>query len=100
MCLKVGVSIINSDCYWLVRNGGTASCNTQCNNNYQNIAQGNGGNGIPNPLQTFFFMCSDGTYADQSNAISISLDGETIDPALVVASNNGAMTVSTCSRNS
>ena len=97
LCLKVGVSIISSGCYWLVRDQtSTASCSNQCNTNLWNIASNNGGNNIPPGINAYFFMCIDNGIGELTNAISISFDGNTIDPAPVVASNNGAMTVSTC----
>ena len=96
LCLKVGVSVMSSGCYWVVRDGGS-SCATQCSTNIPSIASGNGGAGIPGSIAAYFFMCVDQSQGDHTNAISVSLDrGNTIDPALIVASNNGATTPSTC----
>ena len=86
----------NNGCYWLTRRGRNgATCASACATYLANLeAAPNGGNGSPASIASYYFLCTDtGNYAD---AITISFDGITLDPAIVFASNNGNMNPSMC----
>lgn len=79
-------------CYWLVRQDNKWSCSQACSTFIATLlASPNDGNGSPvvNPL---FLMCTDVKNSpDYTNAISVSGDGITLDPALAVFESSGSM---------
>lgn len=94
--LKVGVSILKNGCYWVTRRGTTGiSCASACATFLANLeASPVGGSYSPSSIPSYYFMCSEA--GDHIDAVTISFDGNTIDPAIVIASNNGNMNTTMC----
>ena len=85
----------NNGCYWLTRRGNSVTCASACATYLANLeASPNAENGSPSSISSYYFLCTD--YCNFAVAITISFYGYTLDPAIVLASNNDHMTTSMC----
>lgn len=87
-------------CYWLVRQGqggGGTYCKTACDTFLSNFfASPNDGNGNPT-VTPIYFMCTTASIGNfNSNGITVSDDGITLDPALIYFINFGFSISSNC----
>ena len=71
------------------------NCPNVCATYIANLeASPNGGSGSPSSIPSYYFLCTDS--GDFSHAITISLDGNALDPAITFASYNGQINSSMC----
>ena len=75
-------------CYYVVRSGTNTACPIECGQDMANMWSNNGGNGMPNPTMSLYFQCFANSASTQNmNGITFSIDGVTLDPAIMSIAN-------------